>query len=257
MRTMIEVFLYIYLFIIGLVFGSFFNVVGIRLAANQSIIYPRSHCPNCKHQLTAMERIPVLSFLLQKGRCKVCQEPISLQYPLIECITALLFATVPLKVGWSSELIIAFLLISLLITVTVADLENMIIPNKLLLFFCCLILLLRFFLPLSPWWDSYLGAIVGFLLLFLISLLSNGAMGGGDIKLFTVLGMFIGTVGVIWTLFLASLFGLIYGAIQIARKEMQRKEPLPFAPFISIAAIIFYFFSDQLNDLLQLYLIAM
>lgn len=257
MRTMIEALLYIYLFIVGLVFGSFFNVVGIRLAANQSIIYPRSYCPNCKCQLTAMELIPVLSFLMQKGRCKGCQEPISLQYPLVECITALLFVTVPLRVGWSSELVIAFLLISLLITVTVADLENMIIPNKVLLFFGCLMLVLRLFLHTSPWWDSYLGAIVAFFLLFLISLLSKGAMGGGDIKLFTVLGMFVGTAGVIWTLFLASLFGLIYGVIQIARKVRRRKEPLPFAPFISIAAMIFYFFTDELNDFIQLFLIAM
>ncbi|WP_254843993.1 prepilin peptidase [Virgibacillus dokdonensis] len=253
---MIEAMLIVYLFIVGLVFGSFFNVVGLRLVNDQSIISPRSHCPQCNHQLTAAELIPVVSFLMQRGRCKSCHIPISLQYPFVEALTAILFAITPLRIGWSNELFIAYLLIALLITVSIADIDRLVIPNRLLLFFASILFIIRLFIPTSPWWDSYLGAILGFLLLFLIQLFSKGAMGGGDIKLFAVLGLFIGVQGVLWTLFLASLFGVLYGVVQMIRKRRKRKEPLPFAPFISVAAFLYFLFPETWSKLLQQFLVG-
>jgi len=241
-----EALLYSYLFISGLIFGSFFNVVGIRTADGESIIKPRSHCPKCGHQLTAMELIPVLSYFLQGGRCKNCQSPIAIKYPLFELLTACLFTISPMLVGWSKELLFALLLISLVMIVTISDLYKMLIPNRVLLFFFPVTLVARLFMPTSPWWDTYAGTIAGFLLLLIIAIVSKGGMGGGDIKLFAVLGLFVGVKGIFLTFILASLFGAIAGAILLLLKKTNRKEPIPFGPFIGIAVLISYVYGDAL-----------
>src|SRR5690606_22140052 len=158
-----------YLFVFGLIFGSFFNVVGIRMAEKQSIVTPRSHCPRCQHTLGVSELIPVFSYLWQKGRCKNCGTTISWKYPFFELVTACLFTISPLVVGWSKDLLVMLLLVSLIIIVSISDLHNMLIPNPVLLFFGIIIFLVRLFIPTSPWWDAYAGAIVGFGLLYLIA----------------------------------------------------------------------------------------
>ena len=249
-----EILFYSYLFVFGLILGSFYNVVGVRLANEESIITPRSHCPQCNHQLTVWELIPVFSYVFQRGRCKNCQTKISIKYPLFELATATLFTISPQMVGWSKELLIALLLISLVVIITISDIEKMIIPNKVLLFFGTLMLIIRFFIPTEPWWDGYLGAMFGFLLLFIIMVVSKGGMGGGDVKLFFVLGLFVGMKGVFFTLFLASLFGLIYGVIQMGQKKLQRKQPIPFGPFIGLAVLVVYFFSNELNQLIEIWM---
>lgn len=239
---MLETLAYIYLFILGLILGSFYNVVGIRTADKQSIVSPRSHCPSCKHQLSALELIPVVSYLLQKGRCKQCQTKISVKYPLFEFITASLFTISPMMVGWSKELLIVLLLISLVIIVTISDLYKMLIPNQVLLFFALVTLAMRVWLPLAPWWDAYAGAVLGFLILFLIAIISKGGMGGGDIKYFSVLGLFLGMKGIVLTLVLAAFLGAVFGLVLLLLKKIARKQPLPFAPFIGAAALISYFY---------------
>ena len=246
-----EFLLYIYLFVFGLILGSFYNVVGIRLANGESIVTPRSHCPRCNHQLTAWELIPVFSYIFQRGKCKNCGTSISIKYPLFECATATLFTISPLLVGWSKELLIALLLISLVIIITISDLEKMIIPNKVLLFFAGIMLIIRIFIPTEPWWDAYLAAIIGFLLLLLIAIVSKGGMGGGDVKLFFVLGLFVGIKGVFFTLFFASLFGLTFGLIMMAKQKLQRKQPIPFGPFIGLAALVVYYMEEELSVFLD------
>lgn len=241
-----DIFLHIYLFVFGLVFGSFFNVVGIRMAEKQSIVTPRSHCPSCQHELRAIELIPVVSYLLQKGRCKNCQVSISLKYPLFELVTACLFTISSMVVGWSKELLIALLLISLVIIVSISDLHKMLIPNRVLLFFGIAIFIVRLLIPTYPWWDPYVGSLLGFGLLFLIALVSKGGMGGGDIKLFAVLGLFLGVKGVLLTLFLAAFLGMLFGFILIVSGRLQRKQPMPFAPFIGLAALISYAYGQDI-----------
>lgn len=243
---MLNLLLYTYMFIIGLVFGSFFNVVGIRTADGVSIAAPRSHCPRCKHRLTALELIPVVSYLLQNGRCKNCQSPISIRYPIFELLTASLFTISPMVAGWSKELLVALLLVSLVMIVTISDTYKMLIPNRVLLFFFPVMIIVRIFIPTIPWWDAYAGAVLGFALLLLIAVASKGGMGGGDIKLFAVLGLFLGIKGTILTLVLAAILGMLYGLILLAYKKINRKEPIPFGPFIGVAALISYVYSDSL-----------
>lgn len=245
---MIEGLMYAYLFVIGLVFGSFFNVVGIRTADKQSIVTPRSHCPKCQHELRPLELIPVLSYLLQKGRCKQCQATISMKYPAFELLTACLFTISPMLVGWSKELLIALELISLIIIVAISDLYKMLIPNRVLLFFLGLIVITRFFIPTDLWWDAYAGALLGFAILYIVALVSKGGMGGGDIKLFGVLGFFVGMKGIVLTLFLAAFFGMVFGLMLIVLKKVKRKQPIPFAPFIGIGVLISYFTQPYIWD---------
>lgn len=246
-----DILLHIYLFLFGFVFGSFYNVVGIRLAHGESIVVPRSHCPHCGHTLTAKELIPVLSYLWQRGKCTHCGAGISVKYPIFEFLTASLFTISPMLTGWSKDLLLALMLVSLVVIVTVSDLDAMIIPNKVLLFFGIAGILLRLFIPAEPWWDAYAGAAVGFLLLFLIALLSNGGMGGGDIKLFAVLGLFVGIKGIVLTLVLAAFLGLLYGLFQMAFRNMSRSEPIPFVPFIGMAALLIFYFYHEISAFLN------
>lgn len=243
--------MYTLLFLYGLVLGSFFNVVGLRVPVKQSIVRPRSACPNCGHQLTALELIPVVSYLIQGGKCRVCKTRISPIYPVFELLTGLLFAAAPLFTGWSGELVVALTLISLLMIITVSDIAYMLIPDKVLLVFAGLFLLERILWPLSPWWDSLLGAILGFTLLLLISLVSKGGMGGGDIKLFALLGLVLGVKGMLLSFFLAVLFGAVLGILAILLRLVKRRQPIPFGPFIAAGTLVSYFWG---SEIIQIYL---
>ncbi|EKN64975.1 A24 family peptidase [Schinkia azotoformans] len=240
------VFLYIYIFIVGLALGSFFNVVGLRIPNNQSIVKPRSACPSCQKQLTSIQLIPVFSYVLQKGQCKNCNEKISPIYPFMELLTAILFTISPLMVGWSKELIVALTLVSMLIIIVVSDIKYMLIPDKVLLFFAPLFIIERIFIPLDPWWSPILGAALGFGLLLLIAIVSRGGMGGGDIKLFAILGLVLGWKLVLLAFFMSTLFGSIFGIIGLLIKKVERGKPMPFGPYIALGTIVTYFWGEVL-----------
>ena len=243
-----ELLLYIYITVLGLVFGSFFNVVGLRVPEGQSIVKPRSHCPNCNHELSALELIPVFSFILLKGKCKSCGSRISWIYPVFELLTGALFLLSAVLIGWTPELIVALLLMSLLMIVFVSDINYMIIPDKVLIFFAPLFLLARIFIPLTPWWSAFVGSAVGFFLLLLIAYISRGGMGGGDIKLFAVLGLALGWKGILLTLMLASLYGSVIGLIGLLFGKIKRGEPFPFGPFIVLGTVTAYFFGQPIVE---------
>jgi leader peptidase (prepilin peptidase)/N-methyltransferase len=236
--------LYFILLLYGLALGSFFNVVGLRVPIQKSIVKPRSACPNCQHALGPLELIPVISYLLQRGKCRQCKGGISPLYPIIELITGLLFMSAPLIMGWTSELWIAWTLISLLVIITVSDLAYTLILDKILLFFSVLFLIERFIIPLEPWWDSLLGATIGFSLLLIISIISKGGMGGGDIKLYAVIGFAVGTKLMLLSFFIATLIGAIFGIIGILLRLLERKKPVPFGPFIAIGTLLAYFYGN-------------
>ena len=149
-------------------------------------------------------------------------------------------------VGWSKDLLVLLLLVSLIIIVSISDLHNMLIPNQVLLFFGIIIFIVRLFIPLNPWWDAYAGAILGFGLLYLIAIVSKGGMGGGDIKYFAVLGLFLGVKGILLTLFLAAFVGMLFGLVFMMLGKLKRRQPVPFAPFIGLAAWISYSFGEQI-----------
>ncbi|MBN6887879.1 leader peptidase (prepilin peptidase) / N-methyltransferase [Cytobacillus horneckiae] len=232
------------IFITGLILGSFFNVVGLRVPLKQSIVAPRSACPQCGHQLRALELIPVLSFLFQGGKCKRCKKPISPLYPIVELLTAVLFVMAPLILGWNWEVIIAWTLISLFMIIFVSDVTYMLIPNKILLAYSAIFIIERLFFPLMPWWNSLVGAAVGFVLLLSIAVVSNGGMGGGDIKLFAVIGFVVGTKTVLLSFFLATLYGAAFGIAALLLRKVKRGNPIPFGPFIAVGTLTAYYCGD-------------
>lgn len=234
------------IFLYGLLLGSFYNVVGLRIPNNQSIVVPRSACPRCKHTLTALELIPVVSYVIQRGKCRNCGISISPLYPFVELLTGVLFAISPLLVGWSYELIIALTLISLFMIILVSDLTYMLIPDKILLIFLGIFIVERIIYPLNPWYDSLIGAFVGFTLLLLIAYVSKGGMGGGDIKLFGLLGLVLGWKTVLLSFFLSTFIGVILGAFGMLAGKYKKREPMPFGPSIMIGTLIAYFFGEQL-----------
>lgn len=236
-----EIILSVFFFLYGIVLGSFFNVVGLRIPKKESIVAPPSHCTTCNRKLGALDLVPVFSYLMLKGKCRGCGSKISVIYPFMELMTGFLFVLAYIMLGLRLELVVAILFMSLLVIITVSDIAYMLIPNKVLLPFALVLFVGRLLSPLTPWWDSLLGAVVGFGILYLIAVVSKGGMGGGDIKLFFVIGLVLGTVNTLLTLFLAALIGTIVGLIILKREGKGRKTPIPFGPSIAIAAVISYF----------------
>lgn len=238
--------MHFFLLIYGLLLGSFYNVVGLRVPLKQSIVKPRSSCPGCGHTLTAMELIPVMSYLFQGGKCSHCRERISPLYPLMEAATGVLFVISYSIIGWEWELLVALTLVSLFMIILVSDIKYMIIPDKVLLFFSGLFLLEKILIPLGSRWDSLAGAALGFGLLLLIAVISKGGMGGGDIKLYALIGFVLGVKPMLLSFFLATLFGAVIGIIGLAAGFFERKKPIPFGPFIAVGTLISYFYYENI-----------
>ncbi|GFZ88272.1 type 4 prepilin-like proteins leader peptide-processing enzyme [Paenibacillus marchantiophytorum] len=241
----------IYVFIVGLVLGSFFNVVALRVPAKQSIIRPPSACPKCETQLKSRDLLPVISYLWTRGKCRYCASKVSLLYPLGELVTGLLFVWVYLHVGFHPEAILALLLVSLLIIITVSDLTSMLIPNKILLFFLPFLAGLRFVFPgEQTWWSYALGAVIGCGLIVLISILSRGGMGMGDAKLLLVCGLVLGLAHIVVAFILACLIGTLIGGLLLMLKIIKRKQPIPFGPYLALGILISYGYG---SDLIKMY----
>jgi len=164
----------------------------------------------------------------------------------MELATGLLFALTYYFTGFSHGLALGLLLTALVIPVTVSDIAYQRIPNRLLLFFSPLFILYRLIFPLEPFWDSFLGAGVAFLLVFLIILLSKGGMGVGDLKYYTLFGFVFGFSHFLLLFFLSTLYGAVYGIVLMKIKESGRKTRIPFGPFIGLAALTVFYFGDAL-----------
>jgi Type II secretory pathway, prepilin signal peptidase PulO and related peptidases len=236
----------LYVLLFGIVLGSFFNVVGLRVSEGQSIITPPSHCPSCGRRLTVRDLVPVFSYIFLKGRCRTCGSKISPIYPIIELTTGLLFLFSFLHATSIEEMLAGWLLVSLLIIVLVSDLAKMIIPDKVLIWFLLFFVVFRGFYRLQPWWDPLLGAATGFLLLAAIALISRGGMGGGDVKLFALIGLFTGTKIVLLGFILSAFFGAVIGIIAMMLGLVKRRQPIPFAPFITLGVLTAFFFGDRM-----------
>lgn len=235
-------------FIFGLLFGSFFNVVGIRVPIKEPFIQERSKCPVCKHTLHWLQLIPVVSFIFQKGKCRYCSQKISPIYPIMESITGILFAMSYVKFGWNIELLIALVFISMLMIVTVSDIRYMIIPNRILLFYVPIFIFLRMIHPLDPWWSSIIGGILGYVMIAIIIFISKGGMGAGDMKLLAVSGIVLGMQTILLAFLIACLTGAIVGGFLLLIKKIKRNQPIPFGPYIVIGIVIAYFYGDKINN---------
>ncbi|NME99008.1 prepilin peptidase [Aneurinibacillus aneurinilyticus] len=226
-------------FLFGIILGSFFNVVGLRIPEKQSIIAPPSHCPKCGKQLAPIDLIPVLSYLFIRGKCRQCKAGISPVYPIMEFITGFLFAAAYYIYGFTAEMWMTLLFASLLVIITVSDLAYRIIPDKVLLPFFITFLIARFFIhPHESYLSHLIGMVLGFSIFFGIALISRGGMGGGDIKLFTVVGLFLGYPLLFVTILFSTFLGTLYGILVMIIHGSGRKTEVPFGPFIAVAAML-------------------
>jgi leader peptidase (prepilin peptidase)/N-methyltransferase len=232
--------------VLGLIFGSFCNVVAIRLLKGESIVHPPSHCVHCNHRLGPLDLIPVMSFLLLRGRCRYCRAPIPPVYPIGEAATALLFASAAWRMGVSPELPAGLLLASILVIIVQTDLCRMVIPNKVVFFGMGAAVLLRLFVHPEPWWDYALAFLIGGGLFYGLAVATKGGVGGGDIKLFAFLGVLLGLKLTLLAIFLSSLAGTLYGVMQLARSRYRKKQAIPFGPFIAVGAWLSYLWGDWL-----------
>ena len=244
----------IFVFILGLLIGSFLNVCIYRIPVNQSITFPSSHCTNCGTRLKPMDLIPVLSYLHYKGKCRYCGEKISSQYPLVEILNGLIYILIFIILGYSLNFIFYCILSSLLIVIGIIDYKHTIIPNGLVIFGLITGLVYRFILPLFLkteilWFDSIFGLLIGGGFFLLVAIVSKGNMGGGDIKLMGMLGLFLGIKKIIMATFLSFIIGAIFTFPLLLLKKKGKKDMVPFGPFIALSALITMLYYHELLDL--------
>lgn len=251
--------LYFVVFVFGAVIGSFLNVCIYRIPLNRSIVFPSSRCPFCDTPIRAWDNIPILSYILLRGRCRSCRERISARYPLVEAMNGFFYVAVLWRYGTGWDAIIYSLLISALIVITFIDLDHLIIPDRITLPGILLGLAAGCFILPDPFMRaamlgykaSIIGAAGGFIFYFFMAELSirlfrKEGMGGGDIKLMAMLGGFMGWKSVILTTFAGSLLGSVIGIIFMVAKGKGRGTLIPFGPFLAIGAVISLFFGQEI-----------
>lgn len=250
-----DLFMFLSLFMLGAIFGSFYYVVAYRIPKGESIIYPPSHCPNCNHRLGALELIPIFSFLLQGGKCKNCKCKISFFYPAFEIVCGLLFGFSYLSYGFSLDLIMVLTFISMIMIVILSDIYYMIISDGVLVFFGSCLFIEMFII--NGWYFAVmhlLYGLVSFLIMYMIKLLGDfifkkESMGGGDIKLMFVFGLMFGWEMAIISIFLASIIGLPISLIFLKKNN---EHVLPFGPYLGIAAILIVLLKLDISFVLSL-----
>lgn len=241
-------------FIFGSVMGSFYHVIATRLSKEQSIIKPSSHCENCHNKLKWYELIPIISYLIQKGKCRHCHAKLPISYLLIELCTGILFAVCYHVFDLSLELIIALIFISSLITIIISDIEYMIILDEIIASSCILIIVLYLSLfGLEFTVNKILAAILAFITMYVIKLIGDRlfkreSMGGGDIKLMFLFGLVIGYPLSICNIFLATFIAFPIAIYML----LSRKDNLiPFGPFLAMAAILIHISKVDINSIIN------
>jgi leader peptidase (prepilin peptidase)/N-methyltransferase len=230
----------------SLVLSSFFNVVAIRIPKGESIVSPPSHCVHCHHRLSVLDLIPVLSYLVLRGKCRYCHSKISPYYLVGELVTTTALGVTVVQMGFLQELWVAVPLVCLLATISISDLIYQIIPNKINLVGFTYFFILRCFYHPLPFYDYLLGIAAGGGLLLLIAVLSRGGMGGGDIKLMSVVGLALGWKLTLLALFSSSLLGSLIGISLLSLRVIQRKQPIPFGPFLAVGSLGAYLWGEDL-----------
>jgi len=244
-----------FVFIFGAVVGSFLNVCIFRLPAKTSIIKPLSQCPHCHHPIRFYDNIPIISFIVLRGKCRDCDGKISWRYPLVELITAVLSLLLFLQFGLTLRFLIFFIFTAVLIVITFIDLDHQIIPDVLTLPGIPIFFLLAIFVVKIPWLEALIGLLIGGGVLFAIAfvyelLTKREGMGGGDIKLLAMIGGFLGWKSLIFILLFSSFSGAIVGITAMIIKKQDMKYAVPFGPFLSAAAIAYLFWGDTFMHIL-------
>lgn len=245
-------------FVIGTIFGSFYNVVGSRLPNGESIVSPGSHCNNCKHELTPIELIPIISYIIQGGKCRKCRVKLSISYLFYEILSGLLFLFCYLKFGISLDIIIPLTFLSMLIIIVVSDFEYMVISDEVLIVFG-IILIIEIVL-LNGWtvlFDSLFSGIISFLVMLGIKkfgdmLFRKESMGGGDIKLLFFFGLILGWENALLSIFLGSLAGF---PVSLLMMKIKKSNIIPFGPFLALGATIIVLTGFNLEALIKMLVI--
>lgn len=246
-------FLLIVVFLFGLVVGSFINVLIHRLPRGESVVFPGSHCPACGAPIRAYDNVPVLSWLLLRGRCRACRAPIAIRYPAIELANAVLWLAVYLRApGWADFATGAFLC-SACLALLVIDAEFRILPDRITLTGIAIGIALSFFshvrTPLSAIGGAALGAGGLFLLAFLWEKLRGvEAMGMGDVKMLGMVGALLGVPGVVLTVLLASVAGSLVGLLLVLARRGSLQTALPFGVFLALGAIAAFFWGPAIVE---------
>lgn len=246
------------IFILGLIVGSFLNVCIYRLPRDLSIISPSSACPGCKNPIKPWDNIPLISYLLLRGKCRSCGEKISIRYPFVEFLNGIFYLIVFYFFGLGWHLLPFFVFVSAMIVITFIDLEFQIIPDVITLPGIVLgVISASLLLPdpfqninsnlaLVGFTNSLIGLFLGGGLFYVIAVVSRGGMGGGDIKMMAMVGAFMGWKAVLMVTFIGSLLGSIVGIFLMLIKGKDRKTKVPFGPFLAFGSIITLFFGGTI-----------
>ena len=234
-------------FILGTILGSFLNVVIYRLPRNLSIVRPGSRCPHCQTPIRPQDNIPLVSFLVLRGRCRVCRAPIGWRYPLVEAVSGGLLAGVWLRFapgGAWIPLVAAALFSFMLVAVFFIDLDHQIVPNAIT--YPGIVAGLLLAIPQGRLVPSVVVAASAGALFLLIAVVSHGGMGGGDIKMAAMMGAFLSWPATAVALLLAFMIGATAGVLLIAVKRRSRKDPIPFGPSLAAGGVIAVFAGDAI-----------
>lgn len=251
---------FILVIILGLVIGSFLNVCIYRLQIKKSISKPRSHCPNCKHQLKPWENIPVLSYILLRGKCSNCKIKISIRYPLVEILTAIVFVVIYNYYNISIESILLMIFFSLVIVITFIDIDIQLIFNNLLIVSLLPIIAFIIIDKSLPYLNHIAGAILLAVTFYLIGYIGKliykvDSMGMGDVKYAAVIGLLLGWKNGIIAFVVAFFSAAMIIVFMSMYKKVSGKQRIPFGPFLSIGCFVAFFWGiDILNWYLGFYL---
>lgn len=232
-------------FLLGSLMGSFLTVIGLRLPKKENFTTTHSHCDNCGHRLYLYEMIPIVSYIIQKGKCRYCNAKIDILSTYVELFTAILFASAYYIFGFSYELLIALGIVCLLMTVVVSDVTYLIIPNELLIFFSIYFIIIQILnLGIIGVLHKVINGIFLFGIMYLIMLIGNKvlkkeSLGGGDVKMMFVFGLILEPLVGVASLFLGSIIALPVSLILLVK---QKENVIPFGPFLLISLTCLYFF---------------
>lgn len=249
----------VYMFIIGAVLGSFYMVVGDRLPNNESIVTPRSHCSKCNHTLSWYELIPIVSYIIQRGKCKNCHTKLPISYMLIEILSGTLFALSYYLYGFNYEFFMSIIISSLLIIIYVSDFKYLIINDEPLIIAITLSIITNFvFLGTIKGLYLIISGLVMFIFMYLVKLFGDKAfkresLGGGDIKLAFFIGCTLGLRLAFVSLIIASFLALPYASYYVVKKQ---EREIPFGPFLITGVLITFMLSNQIRFVLELIMLA-
>ncbi len=235
----------------GLIIGSFLNVCIHRLPKGESVVQPGSRCPACLAPIRPWDNIPLISFILLRGRCRTCRHPISWRYPLVEALTAILFVLTVQRYGASLETVFLLIFLCGLVVASFIDLDHQVIPNVITLPGIPLGLLTALLVREPPLLDRLIGTLAGAGFLYLVLfyggvLYGQDAMGEGDLNLIALVGAFLGWRAVVMTVLVACLSGSAVGIALMLMRRLGRRQHMPFGPFLSLGAVVALFWGKQI-----------